>query len=86
MSTQNGKLKVVIRTLNYQITGEIHLLPGCRLTDYMTEAKPFIALINARVTTHEGSRVFDTRLLNINSRLIEIITPSESLIPAEKLL
>lgn len=79
MSAGSANTRVVIRTVNYQISGEIGLLPGCRLTDYMTDAKAFIAVIDAKVVTHAGQPVFDASLLNVNSRLIEVIAPAEAL-------
>ena len=81
MSEGSERRAVIIYTRNYQIKGEIGLLPGCRLTDYMNEGKSFIAVLNAQLQTHAGRPVLEAGLVNINLRLIEVIAPVESLVP-----
>ncbi len=39
-----NKTKVTILTGTYRIKGYIELMPGARVTDYMVEAKDFIAV------------------------------------------
>ncbi len=48
MAEQN-RTKVIILTGSYRIKGYIDLVPGARVTDYMTEAKKFIAVTDAEV-------------------------------------
>ena len=58
MATQETRTKVVILTGTYRIKGYVDLVPGARLTDYMVEAKGFIALTDAEVWELEGRQVF----------------------------
>jgi hypothetical protein len=49
MAIQETRTKVVILTGTYRIKGYIDLVPGARVTDYMVEAKSFIAVTDAEV-------------------------------------
>ena len=42
----NSRTRVTILTGTYRIKGYVELLPGARLTDFMIEAKAFIAVID----------------------------------------
>ena len=44
------KTKVTILTGSYRIKGYIDLIPGARLTDYIVEAKSFVAVTEGDVT------------------------------------
>ncbi len=44
-----NRARVVMLAGSYRIKGEIELVPGARITDYMVESKPFIAVTNAEV-------------------------------------
>ena len=72
-----NKTKVTILTGTYRIKGFVELVPGARLTDYMTEAKDFIALTDAEVwePTLGGRQVLATPFLNLRRDHIQIITP-----------
>ena len=67
--------KVTILTSTYRIKGYIDLLPGARVTDYMAEAKEFIAVTGAEVWEVEGRQVFTAPFLNVNRNHIQIIAP-----------
>ena len=54
MAEQN-RTKVIILTGSYRIKGYIDLVPGARVTDYMTEAKNFIAVTDAEVWEAGGA-------------------------------
>ena len=77
MNEPEGKSKVIIYTKHFRITGAIFLYEGARVTDYMLEAKSFIAVSNAEVTDHQNNRLFSTSFLNVNRDHIEIILPAE---------
>ena len=77
MNTPEGKTRVMILTGHYRITGEINLLPGARLTDYIVDAKPFIALTDTEVTDRDGRRVLTASFLNVQRNRIEVILPAE---------
>ena len=75
MATDEGKTKVTILTGTYRIKGHIELLPGARVTDYMSEAKGFIAVTDAEVWEVVGRQVFTAPFINVNRDHIEIIAP-----------
>ena len=72
---EQRKTTVTILTDVYRIKGDVHLMPGARLTDYMAEAKGFIAVTNAQVWETAGRPVFTAPFLNVNRDLIHIIVP-----------
>ena len=75
MADDESKTRVTILTSTYRIKGNIDLLPGARVTDYMAEAKGFIAVTNAEVWEVVGRQVFTAPFLNVNRDHIEIIAP-----------
>ncbi len=74
MAEQN-RTKVIILTGSYRIKGYIDLVPGARVTDYMTEAKSFIAVTDAEVWEAGERRVLATSFLNVCRDHIQVITP-----------
>lgn len=77
MTEQENKTKVIILTLRHQITGEVESFPTARLTDYILQAKAFIALTNAEIRDHEGNKVLSTPFLDIARDKIEVILPAQ---------
>ena len=75
MTSDENKTKVTILTDTYRIKGNIELLPGARITDYMTEAKEFIAVTDAEVWEVVGRQVFTAPFVNVNRDHIQIISP-----------
>ena len=75
MIEDENKTKVTILTANYRIKGNIDLLPGARVTDYLIEAKGFIALTEAEVWEVAGRQVFTAPFLNISRDHIQVIVP-----------
>jgi len=77
MANDLNKTRVTILTGTYRIKGNVDLLPGARLTDYMTEAKDFIALTDAEVwePTLGGRQVFSAPFLNLRRDHIQVIAP-----------
>ena len=71
------KTEVLIFTDNYRIRGKIALVPGARLTDYMLDAKPFIAAIAVEVQDKGGNLILKAPFLNINRDHIEMIVPAD---------
>jgi hypothetical protein len=71
------KTKVTILTSTYRIKGYIDLLPGARITDYMAEARDFIAVTNAEVWELQvaGRQVLSAPFINVSREHIEIILP-----------
>jgi hypothetical protein len=77
LSEREGKAKVIIFTKHFQIKGDIFLYEGARLTDYMLEAKAFIAVSSAEIMDHQNNKVLTTSFLNVNRDHVEIILPAE---------
>lgn len=75
MATQETRTKVVILTGTYRIKGYVDLVPGARLTDYMVEAKGFIAVTDAEVWELEGRQVFTAPFINVSREHIEVVAP-----------
>ena len=77
MATESNGTKVTIFTGSYRIKGYVDLVPGARLTDYMTEAKDFIALTDAEVyeAVLGGLRVLNAPFINISRAHVHIVAP-----------
>ena len=77
MTTPEDKTKVIILTVCHRIVGKIANFSNARLTDYMAEAKSFIAVTDAEVWNHSGSHVLTTSFLNVRRDQIEMIMPED---------
>jgi hypothetical protein len=75
VSKRDDKTRVILLSENYRIEGDVHLVAGARLTDYLTEAKAFIAVTNAHVTDHSGREVLSAPFVNVNRDRVEVIVP-----------
>jgi len=71
------RTKVTIFTATYRIKGYIDLLPGARVTDFMTGAKEFIAVTNAEVWEIEvgGRQLMAVPFLDVSKDHIQVIAP-----------
>ena len=69
------KTKVTILTSSSRIKGPIDLLPGARVTDFMAEARDFIAVINAEVWELEvgGRQIVSAPFINVSRDHIQVI-------------
>jgi hypothetical protein len=74
---EEGKTRVTILTSSYRVRGYVDLVPGARLTDYITEAKDFIAVTHAEVweLVPGGRPVATAPFINVSRAHIEIIFP-----------
>jgi len=77
MQPDPTRTKVTIFTSSYRVKGYIDLIPGARVTDYMTEAKDFIAVTDAEVSELEvgGRQLMVTPFLNVSRAHIQVIAP-----------
>ena len=77
MAMDETRTKVTIFTGSYRIKGYVDLLPGARLTDFIVEAKSFVAVTDAEVwELHLGGRqVLVAPFIDVNRDQIHIITP-----------
>ncbi|HXZ92795.1 MAG TPA: hypothetical protein VEG36_07930 [Burkholderiales bacterium] len=76
MAMPESRTKVVILTDTYRIKGYIELVPGARITDYMTDAKDFIAITDAEVWEREGRQVFTAHFINVSRDHIVVVSPT----------
>lgn len=70
-----NKTRVTILTGTYRVKGFIELVPGARVTDYLVEAKDFIAVTDAEVWELGDRRIMAVPFLNVSRAHIEIVTP-----------
>ena len=77
MAADETRTRVTIFTGSYRIKGYIDLLPGSRVTDFMTGSKDFIAVTNAEVWELEigGRQLMTTPFLDVSRAHIQIIAP-----------
>jgi len=74
MEGQN-RARVVMLAGSFRIKGEIELVPGARITDYMVESKPFIAVTDAEVWDLEGRRIMVVPFLNVSRAHVVVVAP-----------
>ncbi len=78
MSELLDKTKVIIFTNNFKITGDISNFQNTRLTDYISESRPFIAVTDVVIEDRNGGKnLFTTPFINVHKNNIEIIFPVE---------
>ena len=70
-----NKTRVTILTGTFRVKGFIDLVPGARVTDYLVEAKDFIAVTDAEVWEIGDRRIMAVPFLNVSRAHIEIVTP-----------
>ena len=75
MMEGDTKTRVVILAGSYRIKGEIELVPGARITDYMLDAKAFFAVTRAEVWDLEGRRIFSAPFLNVSRDQVILVAP-----------
>lgn len=73
--TDRNRVKVQIFTGTYRVKGYIDLMPGARVTDYMVEAKDFIAVTDAELWEVGGRRVLTTPFLNVSRDHVQMVVP-----------
>jgi len=77
MPVDQSRTKVTIFTGAYRVRGYIDLIPGARVTDFMTEAKPFIAVTDAEVYELEvgGRHLISAPFINLSRDHVQIVVP-----------
>ncbi len=75
MAENEYRTRVVILAGSYRIKGDIELVPGARLTDYMLDAKAFFAVTRAEVWDLEGRRIFSAPFLNVRRDQVVLVAP-----------
>jgi hypothetical protein len=79
MNEEANRTRVTILTGSYRIRGYIDLIPGARVTDFMAEAKDFIAVTHAEVFELEvgGRMLLSVPFLNVSREHIQVIAPEK---------
>ena len=79
MQPDPNRTRVTIFTSAYRIKGYIDLIPGARVTDYMAEAKSFIAVTDAEVWELQlgGRQIIAAPFLNVCREHIQVIAPGQ---------
>jgi hypothetical protein len=75
MMEGDTRTRVVILAGSYRIKGEIELVPGARITDYMLDAKEFFAITKAEVWDLEGRKIFSAPFLNVSRDQVVVVAP-----------
>jgi hypothetical protein len=75
MAEGDSRSRVVILAGAYRIKGEIELMAGARMTDYMLDSKAFIAVTHAEVWDLEGRKIFAAPFLNVSRSQVVVIAP-----------
>ena len=75
MNDEKQNTHVVIFTDSFRVRGSVDLIPGARITDFMSEARDFIAVTDAEVRRINGDHVVDAPFLNINRDHIQLVVP-----------
>ena len=75
MAQANNKTKVTILTDSFRIRGEIDLLQGARVTDYIMDAKSFFAVTSAEVWDFEGRMIYAAPFLDVRKDRVVVISP-----------
>lgn len=70
--------EVVVLTSEYKITGFIDLMPGSRLTDYITSARSYFAMTDVIVEdVRTGQAMFKGKFIDINRDSVVMILPAD---------
>jgi uncharacterized protein DUF6812 len=77
MTANDNRTKVTILTGTYRVKGYIHLLPGARVTDYLTESKDFIAVTDAEVWELGNRHILNAPFINLSRDHIQIVIPED---------
>ncbi|MBI3041878.1 MAG: hypothetical protein HYY78_03530 [Betaproteobacteria bacterium] len=78
MAKDENRTKVTILTSSYRIRGYIDVLPGARVTDFVVQAKDFIAVTDAEVYEPElgGRQVLTAPFIDVNRDHIQVLAPA----------
>jgi len=69
--------EVYIMTGHYRVKGLISLLPNERQTDFLLNARPFVAVTQAELLDNKGCEILKVPFLNVHRDHIEVIAPIE---------
>jgi len=75
MAEGDSKTRVVILAGSYRIKGEIELVTGARITDYMIDAKEFFAVTKAAVWDLAGRKIFFAPFPTVSRAHVVVVAP-----------
>jgi hypothetical protein len=75
MPDNENRTRVVVLAGAYRIKGEIELVPGARITDYMVESKEFFAITDAEVWDLEGRKILTASFINVCRSHVVVVAP-----------
>jgi len=75
VENETSRTKVMILTGTYRVKGFISLVAGARVTDYMVEAKDFIAVTDAEVRDLNDRHLLNAPFLNVSRESVHIVAP-----------
>ncbi|MCC7487825.1 MAG: hypothetical protein IT529_22875 [Burkholderiales bacterium] len=75
MAESDNRTRVVILAGSYRIKGEIELVAGARITDYMVESKEFFAVTGAEVRDLEGRMIMTAPFINVCRGHVVVVAP-----------
>jgi hypothetical protein len=75
MAEGDSKKRVTILAGSYRIKGDIELIAGARITDFVLDSKAFFVVTGAEVWDLEGRKIFAAPFLNINREQVVIVAP-----------
>ncbi len=81
---QKEKIRVVVYTLSYRIEGDMHIIPGSRLTDILNvKAKDFIPFTDVKILApQEDVVIHESSYAAVLRDSIIMIAPLEKVIPS----
>jgi hypothetical protein len=82
MNAATDSTRVLIITSTHRITGNIALVPGARLTDFVRDdhQHAFIAMTDVLVTDLHGHETLRTPFLDVGKTFIEMIMPADGVL------
>lgn len=75
-----NKTSIIMLTRDFRIEGEIDLIPGARMTDFMNNASKFIVVTDATVNDLDGSEILRGQFINVLMESIQVILPADSVV------
>ena len=69
---------VIVLVGNYRLEGEMHVLPGARISDELNKTNQFLPLTNVSIFSLDDSKLIDTvPLVLVNKDMISLLVPIE---------
>ncbi|MFH1201914.1 MAG: hypothetical protein V1674_03370 [Candidatus Omnitrophota bacterium] len=81
MKIEKETIEVIVLTQYYRIEGTVHILPGGRITDFISSrnVENFIPVTNAKIySTLQNKMLYHTDFLNLNTNFIALLLPKKN--------